>query len=430
MAQTSGFFNANIVEGVADRAYSAIDFAKYFAAFIGNGVFAHNLEELRVVPSSNNMQVIIKPGRAFCNGYWYNSDSNVAKQLTSNSSTTMSRWDAIVLNFNFSTRVAELSRITGSLASTYEAGKQAIYNGLSRDLTSLYQLCLAIVEVPKNASTYVVSAANIYDVRAEEYCGWVTGLVDQLDTSTIVTQLQASFEAWFETSTAQFDAWFEAIEGQLSEDAAGNLQNQISVINQQILRLTPVTLYETPSDASGEWLDGHRIYFSQTPLDFDEITIHYLPTAITHYMTNHNAIACQAIIVRMPTTIEDLLSKAIHAYYVYTNTQDEDSDYYSTDTYQHRIYELYGVFKKDTSNNRIYLELNSCYDSKIISSNATQAYHTLERDSQGSSYISQVKVMKIVGYGNRQSSASPAAVAPYNETQTDSYTDSVQEVTE
>ena len=218
MAQRSGFFHSVIVEGQPDRPYSEEHFAKYFAAFIGDGVFAHNLNELKVVPSIVNMSVVVGSGRAFAKGYWYESDTEETFSFDSNSSSANPRWDAIAITFDFENRATTMSVIKGINASSYEAGKKNIYDNVIRN-DDAFQLILAIIEIPANATTYGITTADIYDVRAEEYCGWVTGLVDQIDTSTIVEQMQASF-----------DAWFQQMKDQLSSDAAGNLQNQIDAI--------------------------------------------------------------------------------------------------------------------------------------------------------------------------------------------------------
>ena len=63
MAEYSGFFNANETQsGVYDRVYNAEDFAKYFALFVGNGVFINPANQLKVVPKTG-LTVTVKAGR-------------------------------------------------------------------------------------------------------------------------------------------------------------------------------------------------------------------------------------------------------------------------------------------------------------------------------------------------------------------------------
>ena len=72
MAQDSGFFNAQYQDGEYDRVYNAEQFAAYFAAFISNGIFGGNLDELLPLARTvNNMSVDISSGRAWINGWWF-----------------------------------------------------------------------------------------------------------------------------------------------------------------------------------------------------------------------------------------------------------------------------------------------------------------------------------------------------------------------
>ena len=61
----------------------------------------------------------------------------------------------------------------------------------------------------------------------ESVCGWVTGVVKQLDTTTLFNQFEAYFAEFKASYEADFETWFETIKGQLSEDAAGKLQLQL-----------------------------------------------------------------------------------------------------------------------------------------------------------------------------------------------------------
>ena len=81
MAEQSGFFDAYAStdsEGnvVYDRVYLAKSFAKYFASFIGNGVFGGKSNELMVQQKTTaDMSVKILSGQAWINGYWYENES-------------------------------------------------------------------------------------------------------------------------------------------------------------------------------------------------------------------------------------------------------------------------------------------------------------------------------------------------------------------
>ena len=77
MAEYSGFFDAHLVDGEYDRVYLAEHFAKYFASFIGNGIFGGKSEELIVRENeTTSMGVNVFTGQAFIDGYWYENDDH------------------------------------------------------------------------------------------------------------------------------------------------------------------------------------------------------------------------------------------------------------------------------------------------------------------------------------------------------------------
>ena len=66
-----------------------------------------------------------------------------------------------------------------------------------------YELALADVLVPRQATQIVYS--YITDMRGSSYCGYVAGLVTELDTATLFQQWQDAFDTWFATvTTANF----------------------------------------------------------------------------------------------------------------------------------------------------------------------------------------------------------------------------------
>jgi hypothetical protein len=86
----------------------------------------------------------------------------------------------------------------------------------------MYEIVLAQILV--SAGSTEVTARSITDTRPDStVCGWVTGTVDSVAVDQLTAQAQA-----------QFAEWFEHMKGQLSEDAAGNLQLQIDALDTHI----------------------------------------------------------------------------------------------------------------------------------------------------------------------------------------------------
>ena len=58
-------------------------------------------------------------------------------------------------------------------------------------------------------------------------CGIVTGLVEQVDTTTLYNQIQSDLTQFKTVSQAEFDAWFEDINAKLGTEPATALQEQV-----------------------------------------------------------------------------------------------------------------------------------------------------------------------------------------------------------
>lgn len=205
MTQRSGFFNAKQSSGNYDRVYLASDFADYFASFIGNGVFAEHSEQLQVTPQDQPaMSVQVLAGQAWINGYWYENTAPLTLDIDV-ADGTLDRIDAVVVRFDLTTRdiTIAVKKGTSSVSATAPA--------LSRT-EDLYELKLANVNV--SHGTVNINAGKITDTRSNsEVCGWVTGIIDQMDTTTLFNQLQQ----------ATNDA-VNAMNNALSGTIAGNLQ--------------------------------------------------------------------------------------------------------------------------------------------------------------------------------------------------------------
>ena len=215
MAEHYSFFDAQGAEGSYDRTYSSADVAAYFASFIGNGVYASPANQLKVSPTNGKMAVNVAVGKAWINGYFYElSDS--AKELTiATGDANNPRIDKVVCSLNLSNRLIELKVIQGAASANPQPPTH------SRE-DDVFDLVLA--EVAVAAGAIELSDEDITDKRPDNtVCGFVTGVVEQIDTTGLFSQYDA-----------EFNTWFEGIQGILDEDTAGNLANQITAIQEKM----------------------------------------------------------------------------------------------------------------------------------------------------------------------------------------------------
>ena len=184
MALKSGFFNS--VDG--DRKYNADDLSNFFVKLISNGVFPDPSNNLKVVANSG-LTVTVKPGYGFINAkYVYNSSDY---DLTlDNADTTNPRIDRIVLRYNSTNREITLNILKGTPAAEPEAPD------LTRSST-VYEMALANIAIAANASA--IATADITDRRGNSTdCGYVYGLIQQIDTTDLFNQYNDAFNTWFE----------------------------------------------------------------------------------------------------------------------------------------------------------------------------------------------------------------------------------------
>lgn len=254
--EKSSFFNSVS----HDRTYRAEDWAEYFASFIGNGVFPVPSTGLQVVVD-NGMNLLLKAGKAWINGYFYKNTSDLTITIGT-ADGQLNRIDRIVVRWDLTNRIisAEVK------SSTYSASPTA--PALQRD-ADIYELALADVYVGAGVTT--ITQSNITDQRLNtSLCGVVAAVVDQIDTEAFNAQLQAWFAEYqslsaaeyntlvsymnslklqgntqydafeqhmadFEAqAAAEFNSWFNGLQDVLDENAAANLMNVTNAIDARV----------------------------------------------------------------------------------------------------------------------------------------------------------------------------------------------------
>lgn len=253
--EKSGFFNAVISkDGTPDRSYLAEDFADYFATFIGNGIFSNPASRLQVVAIDNDMQVRIKEGKAWINGYKYE-NTNDRIFILEPADGVLNRIDRLVLRLDF------LKREIRAKIKKGEYKSEPIAPTIQRD-ADIYELALADINI--NAGAIKITQADITDLRFnKELCGLVHATVDQIDSTVIFKQFESwyeqkqdeynkdinswtknkkeTFDNWYKENTEQwgseFIEWFDTLKKALDGDTSGKLLNLINENSKEIKSL-------------------------------------------------------------------------------------------------------------------------------------------------------------------------------------------------
>lgn len=212
MAITSGFFNS--LNG--DRLYNAEQMSEYFKGIISDGV-AENIGGALQVLSGSGMTVNVQSGRAFIDCRWL--ENNAVESITINPShATLKRYTAVVVRLDYSNRIMSITTKDGTPATT------PTKPSMTRN-EQLYEMCLAYVLVEAGATS--ISQSKITDTRANKnLCGWVTGVIEQVDTTTLFNQWEAAYnenigemESWEDTQKAAFEEWLSTLTEQLTVGA-------------------------------------------------------------------------------------------------------------------------------------------------------------------------------------------------------------------
>ncbi|MFC4652628.1 pyocin knob domain-containing protein [Lactococcus nasutitermitis] len=195
------------------NAYGPQDFMQFYANLYRTGIIptvpipgATAFQVVSTIPPSLN--VTVGAGAAIMGSFGQLMNTAPLSLPIPVPLTNQPRTDSVVLQLSLSSNTAGIIYKENSTQVVQTA--------------DTYELQLAIITVPANATS--ISQANITDMRADEtVCGYSSPF-EQIETGDLLAQFKAELEA----NGIVFSEWFDKMKGQLSEDAAGNLQNQIN----------------------------------------------------------------------------------------------------------------------------------------------------------------------------------------------------------
>ena len=246
MAVSSGFFNSR----GGDRTYDAIQFGRMFDGLINDGVY-NSYGGYFLVTARRGMTVNIASGRGWFDHSWILNDSVMIQEIDE-SDLILNRIDMICI---------QTAHAVGDRINTieYVKGTPSLNpvrpTPVSTEDTKQYPLCFIYVA----AGAESIVQDNITNTIGTDACPFVDGIIDKVTTSQLLLQWEA-----------QFGTWFNEMKGQLSEDAAGHLQNEIDDIEEDVSALqTDMTAVQTQ-------LGGYSfVYTTQAAKGHDSNTFYF-----------------------------------------------------------------------------------------------------------------------------------------------------------
>lgn len=225
MAIKSLFFDAVKVGDEYDRTYDSEDFASYLDKIVGNGVMPTPSTNLQV-KADTGMHIIVQAGQGWILGHKMINTADASFTLDG-ANALLDRYDRVVFYCDWTTREMGIAVLTGTPAA--DPTPPSLTRTASR-----YEMSLAVISIPKQVTA--ITNANITDTRADtNVCGWVAGLIQQVDTSTLFQQWQAAYGDYFRLIVSEVNDFVETLTQTLKvntyvieykKSVAGNYPNQ------------------------------------------------------------------------------------------------------------------------------------------------------------------------------------------------------------
>lgn len=263
-----------------DRVYKAEDWAWYFSTFIKNGVFPNAQNNGLQVVTGEGMQILVKAGFGFINGYAFRNEQDYAITLEI-ADGALNRYDRVVLRWDLAAREMYIAVLKGAASANPSA------RAITRS-NEIYDLVLADVYVGKGVLS--IQTANITDQRYNSsLCGIVTGVIEQIDASVLTQQFndfftsynkqvlteyqnylssiatdqreaaaklaeyEAKLEEYQTEQQTSFESWVATLKDILTKETAGNLQEEIEDLQTTVDELQK-ELVERTSITTEAWL--------------------------------------------------------------------------------------------------------------------------------------------------------------------------------
>ena len=200
MAIKTGFYNS--VEN--DRLYNAEDMSRYFAGLYTKGVL-QNYKDKFAVKANGGMQVKVPTGKAFfSDGKYIENTADIILNVEA-SDVVLGRIDSVVLRSDKNENVRNAMVVLKKGTPSSNPQPPAIEVG-----EYVEELLICNIRVDK--LTENLTQSNIENTVANtDVCGYVTGLIDEVDTSDLYAQYQEAYKQFYIESQQKFDEWFNNI---------------------------------------------------------------------------------------------------------------------------------------------------------------------------------------------------------------------------
>lgn len=250
----NGFFDS--IGG--DRKYTATQISEYLKGLVSDGVLPNPSTNLQVLAmnitdsssAEEKRSIRIRPGKAWIEGRWFMTDADEVIVLDP-ADVLLSRIDRIVVRLDYTNRIIDFAVIKGEASST------PVAPAITRT-TEVIDLCLAEVLIRPNQT--VITQSHITDTRANtSLCGWVTSLIKEIDTETLLVQYEQIWKDYYTKSTEDFNAWFADLQESLSTVVMLRRYTNVTVTTEENQTVAPIGIpqYDPAIDILEVYVNGN-----------------------------------------------------------------------------------------------------------------------------------------------------------------------------
>lgn len=264
MAFEYGFYNSDKLSEGKRRKYDAHDFSRFFEGIITDGYLLTEYTNhgevtetvdgttttttkyypFQVVPvTTEPLQVMVYPGKAWFNGTWNISESPFALNLADFDDcypdTTYNRVVFVLLEVDLSEKTNRIFCFGGTpkVGSTYDTDIRNYPEYPNNSGLDKYWYQIAAIMLPGGAASdyHLTNSSVTYNYANMKLC---TSVLQQTDITGLFTEWQGQWQDWLSqkdteystylsNKTTDFEAWVNNLRTVLNESAAGHLESLI-----------------------------------------------------------------------------------------------------------------------------------------------------------------------------------------------------------
>ena len=272
MSIDSYFFNAELKNGKYDREYSALDLTNYLRKIVSDGVFPNPSSNLQVQAQSG-MNIVVKAGEGMGLGHKIVNNNDLILTVEQ-SDVALNRLDRVVYYVDFINRLMGIRIKKGTL------GASPVAPELTRN-EDVYEYSLATILVNKQVTS--ISQSNITDTRGDSnVCGWVVGLIKEVDTSTLFDQWNTAFDEKTDDFSQQiannqneFNQWFENVKNTLSTATLLRTFKSLYKTQKENETVIPINIpqYKNEYDILEVYINGLRLNDTDYIINLETSTV-------------------------------------------------------------------------------------------------------------------------------------------------------------